>query len=97
VPGVAGRAGFGSDHLRQSSKRLITCDISGYGEAGPQSRRMEIDTLRGSVSLPATPVRWDDSDSGELGAIRLRCFYFLEVQGRQGTWRLRFQRRHDYL
>ncbi len=34
APGAVDRAGFGSDALRRKYPRLITCDISGYGEAG---------------------------------------------------------------
>lgn len=34
APGAIDRAGFGSDRLREKYPRLITCDISGYGEAG---------------------------------------------------------------
>jgi len=34
APGAIGRAGFGSDVLRARNPRLITCDISGYGEDG---------------------------------------------------------------
>jgi len=35
APGASARAGFGSDDLRRRHPRLITCDISGYGEEGP--------------------------------------------------------------
>jgi len=35
APGAATRAGFGSDKLRAAHPRLITCDISGYGDDGP--------------------------------------------------------------
>lgn len=35
APGAAERAGFGSKALREKHPRLITCDISGYGEDGP--------------------------------------------------------------
>ena len=35
APGAAARAGFGSGALRRRHRRLITCDISGYGESGP--------------------------------------------------------------
>jgi crotonobetainyl-CoA:carnitine CoA-transferase CaiB-like acyl-CoA transferase len=35
APGAAERAGFGSAALRARNPRLITCDISGYGEDGP--------------------------------------------------------------
>ena len=31
APGALARAGFGLDELRQRHKKLITCDISGYG------------------------------------------------------------------
>lgn len=34
APGATERAGFGSDDLRRLYPRLITCDISGYGESG---------------------------------------------------------------
>jgi crotonobetainyl-CoA:carnitine CoA-transferase CaiB-like acyl-CoA transferase len=33
--GAAARAGFGSADLRKQYPRLITCDISGYGDDGP--------------------------------------------------------------
>jgi itaconate CoA-transferase len=35
APGAAGRAGLDSAELRAKYPRLITCDISGYGEDGP--------------------------------------------------------------
>jgi itaconate CoA-transferase len=35
APGAAARAGFGQAQLRARHPRLITCDISGYGEDGP--------------------------------------------------------------
>ncbi|RWA98702.1 MAG: CoA transferase [Mesorhizobium sp.] len=34
APGAAARAGFDSTELRSRFSRLITCDISGYGESG---------------------------------------------------------------
>ena len=34
APGAAERAGFGSDVLRQRNSGLITCSLSGYGDAG---------------------------------------------------------------
>jgi crotonobetainyl-CoA:carnitine CoA-transferase CaiB-like acyl-CoA transferase len=34
APGAIRRAGFGADVLRARNPRLITCDISGYGEDG---------------------------------------------------------------
>jgi crotonobetainyl-CoA:carnitine CoA-transferase CaiB-like acyl-CoA transferase len=43
--GAAERAGFGSDGLRDRYPRLITCDISGYGEEGPYARMKAYDLL----------------------------------------------------
>ena len=34
LPGAAARSGFGSSNLRNKYPRLITCDISGYGDSG---------------------------------------------------------------
>ena len=45
APGAAARAGFDSMELRQKYPRLITCDISGYGEEGEYSRRKAYDLL----------------------------------------------------
>jgi itaconate CoA-transferase len=43
--GAAERAGFGSTALRAKYPRLITCDISGYGEDGPYARMKAYDLL----------------------------------------------------
>ena len=45
APGAAGRAGFGSQDLRARHPRLITCDISGYGEDGPWAEMKAYDFL----------------------------------------------------
>jgi crotonobetainyl-CoA:carnitine CoA-transferase CaiB-like acyl-CoA transferase len=45
LPGAADRAGFGAGTLRARRPRLITCDISGYGEAGPMADRKAYDLL----------------------------------------------------
>jgi len=45
MPGAAARAGFGSDALREKYPRLITCDISGFGEEGPYAQRKSYDLL----------------------------------------------------
>lgn len=45
APGAASRAGFDSLALRQAHPRLITCDISGYGEQGEYVDRKAYDLL----------------------------------------------------
>ncbi|WP_340117738.1 CaiB/BaiF CoA-transferase family protein [Pelagibius sp. 7325] len=45
APGAAGRLGLGHDVLRKAHPRLITCDISGYGEAGPYAKMKAYDLL----------------------------------------------------
>jgi crotonobetainyl-CoA:carnitine CoA-transferase CaiB-like acyl-CoA transferase len=45
APGATARAGFGSADLRARHPRLITCDISGYGEDGPAARMKAYDFL----------------------------------------------------
>jgi crotonobetainyl-CoA:carnitine CoA-transferase CaiB-like acyl-CoA transferase len=45
APGAAVRAGFGSEDLRARYPRLITVDISGYGDAGPYADMKAYDLL----------------------------------------------------
>jgi crotonobetainyl-CoA:carnitine CoA-transferase CaiB-like acyl-CoA transferase len=45
APGALARAGFGSAALRARHKRLITVDISGYGEEGDYARMKAYDLL----------------------------------------------------
>jgi crotonobetainyl-CoA:carnitine CoA-transferase CaiB-like acyl-CoA transferase len=45
APGAAARAGFGSDTLRREFPRLITVDISGYGESGEYASMKAYDLL----------------------------------------------------
>lgn len=45
APGATARAGFGSAALRARHPRLITCDISGYGEDGPAAAMKAYDFL----------------------------------------------------
>ncbi|MDQ2803914.1 MAG: CoA transferase [Pseudomonadota bacterium] len=45
APGAAARAGFGSDMLRERHPRLITVDISGYGETGEYATMKAYDLL----------------------------------------------------
>jgi crotonobetainyl-CoA:carnitine CoA-transferase CaiB-like acyl-CoA transferase len=45
APGAAARAGFDSGRLRARHPRLITVDISGYGESGPYADMKAYDLL----------------------------------------------------
>ncbi len=59
APGAAARAGFGADRLRKAYPRLITCDISGYGEEGAYSQMRAYDMLvqaeSGMCSITGSP------------------------------------------
>ena len=60
APGAAARAGFGADALRALHPRLITCDISGYGAAGPARDMKAYDLLiqceTGLASITGSPA-----------------------------------------
>ena len=45
APGAAERAGFGSAAMRTQHKKLITVDVSGYGDHGPYKDRRAYDLL----------------------------------------------------
>lgn len=45
APGAAARAGFGSHELRLRDPRLVTCDITGYGDSGPYAEMKAYDFL----------------------------------------------------
>ena len=59
IPGALERAGFGSGTLRRRHPRLITCDLSGYGDSGPYAAMKAYDMLVQSesalVSVTGTP------------------------------------------
>ncbi|MDD9991243.1 MAG: CaiB/BaiF CoA-transferase family protein [Rhodospirillales bacterium] len=59
APGATARAGLDSDELRRRHPRLITCDISGYGESGPYAQMKAYDFLiqceSGIASVTGTP------------------------------------------
>ena len=65
APGAAQRAGFGSEELREMYPRLITCDISGYGDSaelkGMKAYDLLVQAESGLVSISGTP--------GEYGRI----------------------------
>ena len=62
APGAAARLGFGSQALRAEHSRLITCDISGYGESGPLHQLKAYDLLvqaeSGLVAVSGAPGPW---------------------------------------
>ena len=62
APGAADRLGFGSQALRKLHPRLITCDISGYGESGPAHQLKAYDLLvqaeSGLVAVSGAPGPW---------------------------------------
>ena len=59
APGAAERAGFGSKALRERHPRLVTCDISGYGNDGPWQAMKAYDLLiqceTGLASITGAP------------------------------------------
>lgn len=60
APGAAARAGFESARLRDENPRLITVDITGYGESGPYRDMKAYDLLvqceSGLASVTGSPV-----------------------------------------
>ena len=58
-PGAAARAGFDSKELREANPRLITVDITGYGEIGPYRDMKAYDLLvqceSGLASITGAP------------------------------------------
>ena len=59
APGAAGRLGLDSEALRTAHPRLVTCDISGYGEDGDWAERKAYDLLiqceSGLTSITGAP------------------------------------------
>jgi crotonobetainyl-CoA:carnitine CoA-transferase CaiB-like acyl-CoA transferase len=60
APGAAARAGLGSEALREANPRLITVDISGYGDSGEYATMKAYDLLvqaeSGLASITGHPV-----------------------------------------
>jgi itaconate CoA-transferase len=61
APGAAARAGFDSVALREQNPRLITVDISGYGDSGPYREMKAYDLLvqceTGLAAITGAPER----------------------------------------
>jgi crotonobetainyl-CoA:carnitine CoA-transferase CaiB-like acyl-CoA transferase len=67
APGAAARAGFGSAALRETYPRLITVDISGYGEEGEYASMKAYDLLvQAETALAAVTGR--PEGPGRVGA-----------------------------
>lgn len=64
--GAAERAGFGSADLRRRFPRLITCDISGYGDDGPYSDMRAYDLLVQAES-GLSSITGGPSEPGRVG------------------------------
>ena len=80
--GAAARAGLGSDDLRRRFPRLITCDISGYGETGPYADMKAYDMLvqaeTGLISINGAP--------GEYGRVGVSiCDYATGIAAALGV------------
>ena len=80
--GAAVRAGLGSDDLRRRFPRLVTCDISGYGEHGPYADMKAYDLLvqaeTGLISINGAP--------GEYGRVGVSiCDYATGVAAALGV------------
>jgi crotonobetainyl-CoA:carnitine CoA-transferase CaiB-like acyl-CoA transferase len=62
APGATERLGIGSEHLRKLHPRLITCDISGYGDEGKFFGLKAYDLLvqaeSGLVAVSGAPGEW---------------------------------------
>jgi itaconate CoA-transferase len=62
APGATARMGIGSDALRSRHPRLVTCDISGYGDDGRLHGLKAYDLLvqaeSGLVSVSGAPGEW---------------------------------------
>ena len=70
APGATQRMGIGSESLRERFPKLITCDISGYGESGPGASMKAYDLLvqaeSGLVAVSG-PAGEDLASLGRIG------------------------------
>lgn len=59
APGAAARLGLSAERLREQHRRLIVCDVSGYGSSGPYVDKKAYDLLVqcevGLLSVTGTP------------------------------------------
>ena len=67
APGAMERAGFGSAELRERHPRLITVDISGYGEVGPPYDRMKAYDMLVQAESGVASVTGSEIEPGRIG------------------------------
>ncbi len=67
APGAAERAGFGSTELRALYPRLITVDISGYGEVGAPYDRMKAYDMLVQAESGVASVTGSEAEPGRIG------------------------------
>lgn len=63
APGALRKRGFGGDELRIRNSKLITCDISGYGNSGPGASKKAYDFLVQAESGVCSVTGVNDSPS----------------------------------
>ncbi len=96
APGAAERAGFGSSGLREKYPRLITCDISGYGDEGSFREMKAYDFLvqceSGLVSVSGAPEAYGrigvsvcDIGAGMNAVIGIQQALFLREKTGKGS------------
>lgn len=96
APGATARLGIGSVALRQRHPRLITCDISGYGDHGSLQLMKAYDLLiqaeSGLVSISGAPGEWGrigvslcDITAGMNALIGIQQALFLRERTGQGS------------
>jgi len=67
APGAMNRAGLGSVTLREKYPRLITVDISGYGNAGPPYDEMKAYDLLVQAESGITAITGSPEEPGRVG------------------------------
>ncbi len=65
-PGALARAGFSIDELHRVNKKLIICNVSGYGDTGPASDKRAYDLLVQAES-GLISVSGSEADAGRIG------------------------------
>lgn len=96
APGATDRLGIGSDALRARHPRLITCDISGYGDRGSLHLMKAYDLLiqaeSGLVSISGAPGEWGrigvslcDINSGMNAVIGIQQALLMRARTGQGS------------